>query len=249
MGIFDKATAKATEQWLNGLTMAELDRMEAQGYDVSGYRAEVSKRQAVREEIERNKPRYTIEYDRLLPHLATPRDVNGEFFLATAGKKPLFGKDRWEESMANMPIVYAGIVQASSSAWSPIEDRARYGMVVVLATDAAHMHDKEWAVATADKISQLKNTKDVPHDCKKLIAELRNSQSSFCLRVGESISGGATAWCATKFFDEAPTQLPNACLPSDRILPILLREEPKENHFLQSMFIPVKFLKGDSSYE
>lgn len=93
------------------------------------------------------------------------------------------------------------------------------------------------------KISELSDSPTVPDDCRKLINTLRDSESEFCFRIGKSVSGDANAWCATYKFDKQ-SALPRKALPSDGIVPFLLKANPVENQFVDFKLIPSELYIG-----
>ena len=180
--------------------------------------------------------------DRLKPYLQTPRDMETPFFRAVAGNSPWLFKDRWKKKYTESPVIYAAVVQANSALWRP-GDNDYYPAVFVFALDKKHIHDVEWLSQMAEKISELSDSPTVPDDCRKLINTLRDSQSEFCFRIGKSVSGDADAWCATYKFDKQ-SALPRKALPSDGIVPFLLKANPVENQFVDFKLIPSELYIG-----
>ena len=180
--------------------------------------------------------------DRLKPYLQTPRDMETPFFRAVAGNAPWLFKDRWKKKYTESPVIYAAVVQANSALWRP-GDNDYYPAVFVFALDKKHIHDVEWLSQMAEKISELSDSPTVPDDCRKLINTLRDSQSEFCFRIGKSVSGDADAWCATYKFDKQ-SALPRKALPSDGIVPFLLKANPVENQFVDFKLIPSELYIG-----
>ena len=180
--------------------------------------------------------------DRLKPYLQTPRDMETPFFRAVAGNAPWLFKDRWKKKYTESPVIYAAVVQANSALWRP-GDNDYYPAVFVFALDKKHIHDVEWLSQMAEKISELSDSPTVPDDCRKLINTLHDSQSEFCFRIGKSVSGDADAWCATYKFDKQ-SALPRKALPSDGIVPFLLKANPVENQFVDFKLIPSELYIG-----
>jgi hypothetical protein len=230
MSLLNSQTNKAIEAWLQTVTMEELDQMEKQGVDVADYKAYVAARNGVKGEdgeVQRERFNNPIDLTKLEAHIPVPRDVNGDFVRTVAGKLPLFGKDKKLQKVAGGALIYAAVVQANSDLWQPgTEDYLP--AVLVFALDDAHRHNVVWLKETANRIYELKNAADVPQDCSRLIASLRDDQSDFCWKVGSSISGSSDAWCAVYKF-EKQTLLPRQCLPSEGIVPFILKEGPQEN--------------------
>jgi hypothetical protein len=230
MGLFNNQSNNAIDAWLQTVTMAELDQMEKQGLDVADYKARVAARDGAGgedAEAEGEKFNNPVDLSRLDAHIRVPRDVDGDFVRTVAGKLPLFGKDKKLQKVANGALIYTAVVQANNALWQPgAEDYLP--AVLVFALDEPHCRNVNWLNEIAGRIRELKNASDVPQDCSRLIASLRDDQSDFCWKVGSSVSGGADAWCAVYKFSEQ-TVLPRQCLPSEGIVPFILREGPEEN--------------------
>jgi len=77
------------------------------------------------------------------------------------------------------------------------------------------------------KMLEKKRVKFLPKDCQDFILSLSNDASSFCYKLGESLSDGADAWCAT-FKLSNQNKLPMAQIPHNKIVPFLLSEQPKQ---------------------
>ncbi|MCL2651111.1 MAG: hypothetical protein FWD60_08840, partial [Candidatus Azobacteroides sp.] len=73
---------------------------------------------------------------------------------------------------------------------------------------------------------EKQRVKIVPEDCRIFMKLLCNDRSSFGLKLGETLSDGADAWCATYSLSDQ-NKLPMAQIPYNRIIPFLLTEEPK----------------------
>jgi hypothetical protein len=220
--------------------------MEKQGIDVADYKAYVAARdgkdgEAAGECCEKfNNP---VDLSKLDAYIPVPRDVNGDFVRTVAGKLPLFGKDKKLQKVAGGALIYAAVVQANSDLWQPGKEDY-LPAVLVFALDEAHRYNVKWLKETADRIHQLKNAADIPQDCSRLVASLRDDQSLFCWKVGNSISDGADAWCAVYKF-EKQTILPRQCLPSEGIVPFILREGPEENVGVWFYDIPGQLYIGE----
>ena len=224
----------------NNLTEEDIAKLEAQGCDVSGLR----NRPPVPEDDDEEEEAFDnpTRLDRLKPYLQTPRDMETPFFRAVAGNAPWLFKDRWKKKYTESPVIYAAVVQANSALWRP-GDNDYYPAVFVFALDKKHTYDVEWLSQMAEKISELSDSPTVPDDCRKLINTLRDSQSEFCFRIGKSVSGDADAWCATYKFDKQ-SALPRKALPSDGIVPFLLKANPVENQFVDFKLIPSELYIG-----
>jgi hypothetical protein len=252
MGLFDKQMAKYTEQWLSSIkTEEDVKKLEAQGIDLSQYRERIEKQLAAHrmagaarygtDEFDPAALENPIDLSRLDPYKAVPRDVNSEFVKDCAGKLPLFGKDKHLSAITAAPIVFTDVVQAHGALWKAGPSGGMMGAVYVFATDEAHRYDVQWAKTISAKISELKHSGTVPADCKRFIDTLRNDRSSFCVKLSESISGGAEAWCATYNIDKEKALLPKTYFPTEGIVPMLLTEAPRDNQTVSFLMIPSKY--------
>lgn len=233
------------KDWENNMTEAEIQDMERKGYDMS----EVRKKQEITKEKQaegeaafadrRKATAVKTDVTKLAPYQSTPRNTDSDFFKDVAGKAPLFGKGKWMEKVAAAPLVYGAVVQANSDLWLP-GDNTYYPAVFVFALDSAHMHDVQWLTETAEKVSQMKDSGEVPADCKEFMTILRDDHSEFCFPLGASLAGGANAWCVTYKF-EKQAALPGKRLPEDGIVPFLLDEQPKKQIPVQLRLIPAKY--------
>lgn len=259
------ALSKIMADWFESMPEAELDTYEAglaeyKGADLADYQEAIANRREMialekyakehPEEVEaaRKEEEASRVYDleKLEPYKMVPRKLDSEFVQAIAGKPSsslfgLFGNKKETEKIANAPIVYAAVVQANDVLWEPKGDTMYAPAVVVFTEDKFRTYDKEWLREIAKTLENFRDTATVPEDCKKIVMDLRNPKSSFCRRVGSSVTGGATTvWCADIMIPSQP-DLPFGCLPSDRILPMLLSGEVKENYSAPLRQIPGKF--------
>jgi hypothetical protein len=239
--------AQADEQvkeWASSMTEEEIEKLEQQGCDMSSYRAQMEaakeerKRKAEEEEELRLKSLDMLNYGKLEVHKDVPRDPDSRFVQDTVAIAKPSSSDK--KLFATAPIVYGYVVQANSALWYPGEDRSGAGIVFVFALDEAHRYDMEWLAATAKKISAMKESVDVPKDCRKFIDTLRNDRSYFCFKLGESLNDGAEAWCATYTWYNQ-TLLPGNRIPATRIIPFLLLEEPEQDQFVRFEIIPAGY--------
>lgn len=230
--------------WQDYLTEKDLDEMEAHGHDVTELRAKLLQRKTeeCRKQEEREAFQNPTALDKLNPYAHTPRSMDTPFFKAVAGNAPWLFKDRWKRKYTEAPLIYAAVVQANTDLWMP-GDNDYYPAVFVFALDEKHIRNKEWLREQASIIHDLKDADRLPDDCRKLIETLRDDTSEFCFRIGRSICGEADAWCATYKFDKQ-TALPRKALPSDGIVPFLLKSAPVVNQFVDFKLIPADFYIG-----
>lgn len=234
--------------WKDHLTEEDLNEMEAHGHDVTELRAKLARRKMEEEELERRMQEEREAFqnptalDKLAPYARTPRSMDTPFFKAVAGNPPLLFKDRWRKKYTESPLIYAAVVQANTDLWMP-GNNDYYPAVFVFALDENHIRDTEWLTEMASIIYDMKTTDRLPDDCRKLIETLRDDTSEFCFRIGRSVCGDADAWCATYKFDKQ-SALPRKALPSDGIVPFLLKSKPVENQFVDFKMIPSELYIG-----
>lgn len=243
-----KLFTNPVSDWEGQMTEEDIKQMEDQGCDVTELRAKLANRKMEEQEVERRKAEEREAFqnptilEKLDPYASVPRSMDTPFFKAVAGNAPWLFKDRWKKKYTEAPLVYAAVVQANSDLWMP-GNNDYYPAVFVFALDEKHIRNSEWLVDLAGKIYDLQDADSLPGDCRKLIKTLRDDTSEFCFRIGRSICGDADAWCATYKFDKQ-TDLPRKALPSDRIVPFLLKSAPVENQFVDFKMIPAEFYIG-----
>lgn len=240
---------KAMEEWMKTATLADIEAMEAQGVDMTVRRAkfeENKKKEAEMDEIrygawkvDNSKVENPIDLSKLDQFDTTPRDLNSEFVQGYMWKLPWFWKDKVKKQAENWKIIYASIVQANSGLWEAWNFKY-LPAVIVFAVDDGHRRDVAWVKAMAKKISDLKYTPQVPVVLEDLIKTLRDDQSMFCKKIDNSISDWADAWCATYSF---PTQeiLPKKHLPTEWIVPFILKDVPEQDNWVWFFNIPAKY--------
>lgn len=227
MRLFGGSVARQIDAWLQTVTIEELEQMEKQGFDVQQWKSKVAARLADKaaKPVQKCFPN-PVDLSKLDAFIPTPRDVNSDFVRAVAGKSLWFGNAKKRQKAARGALIYAAVVQANSDLWRP-GGEPFLPAVLLFALDEAHKNNVPWLRETAAEIAALKMNDSVPPDCRQLIASLRNHHSNFCRKVGDSIRKGANAWCAVYTF-ESPPLLPRKCLPSDGIVPFILKDEPEE---------------------
>ncbi|NDW19737.1 hypothetical protein D0T53_12565 [Dysgonomonas sp. 216] len=225
------------KNWEDNVTLEQIEEMEKQGCDVAELRKKFEDKVAAKEAHERKLIEDSLnilDFNKLASNFATPRDVDGEFMKDVVAYTK--AKPKRIEQLAGASVIYGAVVQAHYSLYEP-GNNDMAAMVIVFATDEKHIHDIEWLNATARKISEMKESGDVPRDCVKFITTLRDDRSMFCFKLGESLSGYADAWCATHTISK-PGDLPLGYLPANGIVPFLLVGEPEENQFPDIELIP-----------
>lgn len=219
MNIFKNAAS----EWAKTLTENDLDKMEAQGVDVSQYREKLAARRAKEAEQEKlNKELYQnpTQLDRLKPFIPTPRSTESDFFKKVAGKAPwLFGKKKWLRRFTEGHIVYAGIVSAPAEAWigEKHSEDAFYG-VGVFAIDEEHMHDTEWLGRVMTTLRNMCEGKQpVAPECEGVVALAKYEDEWSSVDLSGDIVEGADVRVMKLVLEYK--QLPKGYLPSDGIVP------------------------------
>ncbi|MCD7937023.1 MAG: hypothetical protein LUG98_09210 [Tannerellaceae bacterium] len=241
--------AQMTEEWEDNLSPEDMVELAKQGYDIEGIKARVAERKEKREREQREfieKSTQLLNFDKLNDYLATPRDPESDFIQDTIkmNTTPLLGKSDWVKNLCNSPVLYGAIVQAHGSLYKPDASNNMLGTVVVISPDPEYARKTDWLKGVAAKIGKLKESSQVPADCKELIHKLRDSQSIFCFKVGESVTGGPEAWCVTYTISKQK-YLPQACMPINRILPFLLSRELKHQITASLELIPAKYYSNE----
>ena len=235
--LFKSQTDKATQEWLKTATLQDLEDMEKQGCDVSEWKAQIMERDALQSKVDAARSgefvdnsilSNPIDLSKLALYAQTPRSTDLPLCQKLLSNLPWFNKDEYIKGVSHNPMIYTAIVQANHALWEP-GDYDFLPAVIVFAIDDAHRMDVNWAKQMAKTIQNLKDSAQVPEDCRKVINLLRDSQSQFCCKIGASISDGADAWCATYSFPKQK-DLPRKCLPTEGVVPFILRSGPKEDH-------------------
>lgn len=223
MGFFKNA---ATE-WEKTMTENDLDKMEAQGLDVSAYRVKLAARRAKEaEETKRDKELWQnpTNLDKLSPYIATPRSTETLFFKKVAGKAPWFGKNKWLKSYIEGQIIYAGVIYAPDEAWKggKHEDDGHY-IVCLYALDEKHIRNVEWLQKVSAVLrSMYEGKQPVTPDCEKIMDMIEDESNWECMKLPESLAEGADGHVYRHVvFDK---ELPKGYLPNNGIIPIFYRE-------------------------
>lgn len=156
--------------------------------------------------------------------IATPRPLTDELtkiqsrpfgFLRKAVKK-------WENEMANAPLVFAAVVQANSVLFDPKESTWAPA-VLLYTTDPARSRDGEWLRQVADRCAALRERRTGDRREDGLGFLLNEEESNFDIEVPPTLTGGVTVKIFTTFVD--PDNLPGRAIPPHRILAGLAREK------------------------
>ncbi|MDR1200076.1 MAG: hypothetical protein LBL58_00405 [Tannerellaceae bacterium] len=217
---------QATEQaWAEELTLEQIEEYERQGLDMSPYRKMREDKIAARQKLIDD----SINAMALgkLDKYKKARSAEDAFVTDVAKFNGISDKNKAKLELA--PLVYGRVVQAFNALYDPNENTDNAGIVFVFALDDAHCYDEAWLAKTAERISEMKEGGTVPPDCQKFIETLRDDSSYFCVKLGESLSEGADAWCAT-YWLKKQSQLPLGYIPHCRIIPFLLSTLPTHNN-------------------
>lgn len=220
--LYEKFCDYATSRYGRILTENDLDRMEAQGCDVSIYREKLAARRAAEAEAaKRDSELYKnpTQLDRLNPYIQTPRSSESEFFRKMAGKAPWLGKNEWMRRYTEGNIVYAGIISAPSEAWKGVKhEHEAFYAVAVHALDSEHMYDVEWLQRMMRKFRNMCEGKEqVASGCEEIVnlAEREDCWTTVKLS-GELVEGAEVEVKKLVIYYK---KLPKGYLPSDGIVP------------------------------
>lgn len=223
MGFFKNAAS----EWEKTMTENDLDKMEAQGLDVSAYRVKLAARRAQEaEEAKKDKEMWQnpTNLDKLTPYIATPRSTETPFFKKVAGKAPWFGKSKWLKSYEEGQIVYVGVINAPAEAWKggKHEEDSRY-IIGVYALDEQHIHNVEWLQKVSATLrSMYEGKQPVAPGCEKIMNMIPDESNWSYLRLPDSLAEGADT-CVLRLIIE-DKELPKGYLPTNGIIPHFYRD-------------------------
>ena len=254
MGLLSKMGEKATQDWAKNLTPEQIAEYERQGLDMSEYKIIAEEHRAEQQRIAdsidlsmldiyktvrddeflNEVAKFNKLSDKKKPKLETASLVYGRVVQAHSA---LFKSDPKNKSGCGIVFLYA------------LDEAHRYDEEWLAKTANRILEMKEsmrnQPETTIEKIARLlslksnflysvtlgsaqekKKAKFLPEDCRDFIRTLSLDSSSFCFRLGASLSDGADAWCATySLWDQS--KLPMAQIPHNRIIPLLLTEQPE----------------------
>lgn len=239
MKMFGMGTpAEMMKDWEKNMTLEDIDELEKQGIDVTEYRKKYEEREA--EKAARQQQLIeAIDLSRLDKYTSGSLDPESDFVKDTIALNKLSKNNA--KSLLEAKLMHAVIVQAHYQLWDSEDfQKINKGAVILIATDEKYRFDHQWLRDVANKISDMKQSSSVPEDNKKLIKALRNDQSYFCYKLGASLVGEADVWCAT-FTISNQEDLPNSCLPPNRVLPLFLLDAPEHDVFINVALIPAKY--------
>lgn len=219
MGLFKNAAA----EWEKTMTENDLDKMEAQGLDVSAYRAKLAARRAQEaEQAKKDKEMWQnpTNLEKLTPYIATPRSTETPFFKKVAGKAPWFGKSKWLRRHTEAQIVYVGVVNAPAEAWKGGKhEYDTHQIIGVYALD----ENVEWLQKVTEALKNMNEGKQpVAPGCEKIMDMISDESNWSELKLPDSLAEGADT-CVRRLVVE-DKELPKGYLPTNGIVPHLYWE-------------------------
>ncbi len=259
------------EEWRKNLTREEVEKMQAQGTDVSELWQYVEANEAKEASFEQ--ARFTMEeinpahlynptnIDGLQEHLNGARDEANQFLVDTIGKKPrLFGKGKREEQLRRAELLLTSVVQCHPTFWTEYDEELLPALfVIVYSLEKPTRND----VALLKKISLALNefrdmdelSKDAPKSVRKLYKNLNDPESRFTVILDDDIlqymgiegSADTMKICVdTLSLWGDLKKLPNQFLPTDGIIPMIQTKDMKsgDNVLRGADFIPAKYYQA-----
>ena len=217
-----KLFRNAMTEWEKTMTEVELDKMEAQGCDVSVYREKLAARRA-KEAEEEKRDRETWQnptnLDKLEPYIATPRSTDTPFFQKVAGKAPWFGKNKWLKKHTEGQIIYVDVVDAPKYAWKGEKhEDDTYQIIGVYALDEKHVRNVEWIQKVMSILRTMhEGKKPVAPGCEKIMDMIPDESNWDTIKLPENLSEGADAYVRRLVVEDK--ELPKGYLPSNGIVP------------------------------
>ena len=254
MGLFTKMNEKAIQQWSENLTLEQIEDMEKQGCDMSEYRVLYEERQAEKQRIaesvdltmlDKYKNTRSVEFldevaqfnkisDKKKPQLEQAQLVYGRVVQA---HNALFRSDPKNKSGCGIVFLFAlDETHRYDEEWLSKTANRISDMKETLKSQPPGTMEKIchllklddnflFSITIGTKIEKEK-AKILPEDCRDFIRTLCLDGGSFGFKLGETLSDGADAWCATySLWDQS--KLPNAQIPHHRIIPFLLTTLPE----------------------
>lgn len=232
----DSAMQQHQQNWEENMTLEDIDDLEQKGCDVTELRQKYEARVAaeakrIQDSIDKQ------DLSMLDAYKSTPRDENSDFVRDVCEIARPSAKEKLK--ILDGRIVYGAIVQAHYALWEPGDNNGTTALVLVFSTGSSQYNTVRLK-EVAGQIAALKESGDIPKDCEKLIKMLRDDQSIFCYKVGDSLSHGEDMWCATLAIKKQ-SALPDSFIPATRIVPFLLPEEPQDDWMVRLEMIPSKY--------
>jgi len=176
---------------------------------------------------------HPTDLSRLEEYLQSPRDSQSPLIRELAGSAPLFSRKRRAESLSRAALCFAIAIAYDERLTSPgncVYARA----VFCYALDDAHKTSASWLNRVACDMARVQRAPQSREE-KRLSKMLNEDILDTQARLPESVARGADGWAFVYRFAEQ-SLLPNACLPSDRIVPFFISDgasrKPKRRFFL-----------------
>ena len=266
MGLLSKMGAKATQEWAKNLTPEQIAEYERQGMDMSEYKIVAEEHQAEEQRIADSVDLSMLDKYKKTPYSTDFVDEVAKFNKLSDKKKQklenapfiygrvvqahnaLFKSNPKNKDGAGIVFLYA------------LDEAHRYDEEWLAKTANRILEMKETfnnqPDTSIEKIARMIGLKDnflysitvggaqekkkakvLPEDCREFIQCLSLDGGSFAFKLGETLSGGANAYCATfSLWDQS--KLPMAQIPRNRIIPLLLTEQTERGGLDDAALIP-----------
>src|SRR3712207_3887389 len=153
MGFLKNQILKQLDAVKANVSEERIEELEAQGYDMSEYRAALNAKKAEQKAANaeheefiknlRDKHQNLTDLKKLEPYVKTPRSIDTPFFMAVAGKAPFFGKSKWRATYSEGPIVYEAILDCPDELLAPSTNDEGYYCISLYAIDRSEEHTSE----------------------------------------------------------------------------------------------------------
>ncbi len=254
MGIFSKMGEKAIQDWANNLTLEQIEEYERQGMDMSEYRVILQERLAEEQRMvdavdmslldkfeKARTPEFIDEVakfnkisDKNKSKLETATLVYGKVVQASGG---MFKSD--PKGTGALVILYAlDEAHKFDREWLTKTAERIYELKIELQNKPKTgtqkfagmlgLGDNLLYNLTVGNAQDKKRAEYLPEDIRGLISCIALDGGSFHIKVGESLAGGAEAWCGTIEFIEEQKKLPFAKIPDNRFIPLLITDETSD---------------------
>lgn len=210
------------KDWENNMTETDLDKMEAQGCDVTAYREKLAARRAKEAEEEkqlREKWRNPTRLGRLDAFVPTPRDTETEFLKRTAGKAPWFGKSKWLKKFTEGSIIYVGVIDAPKELYTGARHADDIHQIIgVYALDDGHVRNAEWLMNLVGSLKRMCEGKaPMATGCERIKGIIADESDRKEFQLPANVADEAKAYVRRLVVEDK--ELPNGYLPSDSIVP------------------------------
>ena len=239
---------KAIKDWADNLTPEQIEEYERQGMDMSEYKVIMEERLAEQQRIadavdmsllDSIKTARTPEFidevakfnkipDKNKSRLETATLVYGKVVQASGG---MFKSD--PKGTGALVILYAlDEAHRYDREWLTKTAERIYELKIELQNKPKTgtqkfagmlgLGDNILYNLTVGNAQDKKKAEYLPEDIRGLISCIALDAGTFHIKVGESLAGGADAWCGTLEFLEEQKKLPFAKIPDNRFIPLLI---------------------------